>query len=238
MSQAETGRIASVFTLKQVAMIFFQMLLFLALYATVLFGSAGRWDIPAFWICWMIWTTFIVVGTVIGFKTDPSLVKERMRPGPGGKDPYLRLFAMVFFTAHWIVAGLDVGRYQWFGRVPGEVQAVGMVVLAGALSLSAWAMGVNRFFSSEARIQRDRGHYVITAGPYRFIRHPGYLAAITMSLASPLALGSYVSALPVLPLIPFFIRRLRIEEGLLFPELEGYAEYAQRVRYRLLPGIW
>jgi protein-S-isoprenylcysteine O-methyltransferase Ste14 len=90
-----------------------------------------------------------------------------------------------------------------------------------------------------ARIQRDRGHQLITAGPYKFIRHPGYAAAITWLAVSGIALGSWISVAPALiGGVYFFLRRLRIEEALLFAELEGYREYAQRVPYRLVPGIW
>jgi protein-S-isoprenylcysteine O-methyltransferase Ste14 len=222
----------------QIAVLWFRVLLFIGIFGGVLFGTAGRLDIPAFWICWGIWIAFSVVGMTVVMRTDPTLIQERMRPGPGGKDPYLRIFGFVFFTAHWVIAALDVGRYHCSDGVPLAVQAAGIILLPAGLSLSSWSMSVNRFFSSEARIQRDRGHHVITSGPYAHIRHPGYAAAILMTLASPFALGSYVSALATLPLFPLFLRRLFIEERMLLAELEGYAEYAQRVRYRLMPGIW
>ena len=109
--------------------------------------------------------------------------------------------------------------------------------MAAALGGSMWVMSVNPFYTSVG-IQRDRGHRLIAAGPYRIIRHPGHMATIVLLCASPLALGSWWAALPVLPAVPLFVRRTWLEDHLLVGELEGYAEYAQKVRYRLVPGVW
>jgi protein-S-isoprenylcysteine O-methyltransferase Ste14 len=110
--------------------------------------------------------------------------------------------------------------------------------VAAATALPAWALTVNRFFSSDARIQRDRGHQVVTDGPYRFVRHPGYAGSMLLALAMPLALGSWWSYLPALAAAALMLRRLLIEDRMLRAELEGYADYAARVRWRLLPGVW
>jgi protein-S-isoprenylcysteine O-methyltransferase Ste14 len=194
-------------------------------------------DLPFFWAYIAVFAAGFVAGIAVVWKTDPSLFQERLKPGPGGKDPHLRALAMLFFIGHWVVAGLDVGRYGW-SAVPRSVQVLGAVGLAASLAMSCWAMSANRFFSSDARIQRDRGHYVVTGGPYRFIRHPGYAATFVMGLSSPLALGSYVSAVFVLPMAALIVRRLLLEERLLRAELEGYTAYAQRVQFRLFPGLW
>jgi Putative protein-S-isoprenylcysteine methyltransferase len=118
------------------------------------------------------------------------------------------------------------------------MNVTGLTGLMGALAISTWAMATNRFFSSDVRIQSDRGHHLITGGPYQYVRHPGYVGAVLMGLSAPLALGSWWSAAAILPALVLIIRRLRIEERLLSAELEGYAEYMQKVRYRLLPGVW
>jgi len=110
--------------------------------------------------------------------------------------------------------------------------------VALALGVVVWAMAVNRFFSSDARIQRDRGHHLVTAGPYEYIRHPAYAAVLVSAVSGPLALGSYWSALPLLPAGLMILRRTRLEDALLREGLEGYADYAQQVRYRLVPGLW
>ena len=104
---------------------------------------------------------------------------------PGGTRPPLglRLFTIVLFV-HWIVAGLDRGRFHWSDSVPAWLQALGLIAVAAGYALCFWAMAVNRFFSSVVRIQTDRGQHVITAGPYACVRHPGYLAGIVIMVAS------------------------------------------------------
>ncbi len=97
---------------------------------------------------------------------------------------------------------------------------------------------MNPFFSKAIRIQEDRGHEIITSGPYKVVRHPGYTAFTFMFLSSGVALGSWLSFVPALAISIVFIRRVVVEDRLLQEELEGYADYSKRVRYRLIPGIW
>ncbi len=215
---------------------FLGVLAFVALACLVLFGAAGRTDLFFFRAYIGLYAFFFLSAAIA---PDQDLMKERMKPGPGGKDLTLRRDAGLLLTAHWIIAGLDVGRFHWSDVVPAAVQGAALLGMAFSLGLSFWAVRTNRFFSSVARIQRDRGHKVITGGPYQYIRHPGYAAAIALFSLSGIALGSIVSALPaLLGGLYLFLRRLRVEESLLFAELEGYREYAQRVPYRILPGIW
>ena len=215
-----------------------RLLLFLGCLLGIIGFSAGRWDLWNVWAYATIYMAGMVAGTIVVYRTDPTLFQERIRPGPGGKDPKLRWLAIPVMLAHMVLAGLDMGRLHWSGEVPVVVEVLGLVILAGAMAMSSWAMRVNRFFSSDARIQRDRGHTVVTGGPYQYIRHPGYVGAILMALGSPLALGSYVSGLPMVVVGLLIVRRLLIEERMLLAELEGYTDYAARVHYRLLPGIW
>jgi protein-S-isoprenylcysteine O-methyltransferase Ste14 len=105
-------------------------------------------------------------------------------------------------------------------------------------ALVAWSTVVNRFYSPAVRIQEDRGQEVITSGPYRFVRHPGYIGWILFFLFSGLALGSWLSVLPTLVVVAVTIRRTVIEDRMLHGSLKGYTEYAQNVRYRLIPGVW
>ena len=204
-----------------------------SLIAAILFGSAGRWDIPFFWACIGLWAAFAVVAALT---VDRDLMQERLRPGAGGRDNLrlLRGMALLIFVSHWIIAGLDVGRFHWSDTVPTSLQIVGLAGLAAGLATWRWAMQVNRFFSSAVRIQRDRGHYVVTEGPYRFVRHPGYAALLGVSACSGLALGSWLSLLPCLILAILFLRRTWLEDRMLRAELAGYPEYAARVRYRLV----
>jgi len=201
----------------------------------LLFGAAGRTDLPFFW-AYMATLLALFLSTLIA--PDKDLMNERRKPGPGGRDLTLRRNMILLMSGHWILAGLDVGRWHWSDAVPAGVQIAALAGIALALCLSVWAVRTNRFFSSVARIQRDRGHRVITGGPYQYIRHPGYAAAITWLVLSGIALGSWLSVLPTAVVGTYlFLRRVRVEEELLFAELEGYREYARQVPYRFIPWV-
>ena len=212
-----------------------QSAIFLILAAVALFAAAGTIAILGFWLYLAILAAIIVVSLLA---LDPGLLRERMRPG-GQRPPLaLRLFTIVMFL-HWIVAGLDRGRFHWSDGVPSWIQALGLIALAAGYVLCFWAMAVNRFFSSVVRIQSDRGQHVVASGPYAYVRHPGYLAGIVIILASGLALGSWLAALLVIASsLPFLLYRAISEDRVLQAELPGYADYARRVRWRLVPGIW
>jgi protein-S-isoprenylcysteine O-methyltransferase Ste14 len=209
--------------------------LFLVAAAAALFAAAGTVAIASFWIYLAI---LAVVITVSFAALDPDLLRERMRPG-GKKSPLsLRIFSLGLFV-HWIVAGLDRGRFHWSDDVPGWLQGVCLFTVAAGYALALWAMHVNRFFSSVVRIQTDRGQHVVTTGPYAFVRHPGYTAGILIIAASGPALGSWLAAaLVVIFSLPFLLHRTITEDRILQVELAGYSDYAARVRWRLLPGIW
>jgi len=200
-----------------------------------LFAAAGTFAIPSFWVYLAI---FAVVMIVSFAALDPELLRERMRPG-GKKPPLsLRIFSLILFM-HWIVAGLDRGRFHWSDDVPRWVQGVCLFTVAAGYALALWAMRVNRFFSSVIRIQTDRGQHVVTTGSYAFVRHPGYTAGILIIVASGPALGSWLAtALVVIFSLPFLLHRAVIEDRILQAELAGYSNYAARVRWRLFPGIW
>jgi protein-S-isoprenylcysteine O-methyltransferase Ste14 len=212
-----------------------QSAIFLVLVAVALFGSAGTLAIAGFWVYLAIYVAILVPSLLW---LDPGLFRERMRPG--GKRPplALRLFTIVM-VLHWVVAGLDRGRFHWSDNVPPWLQAAGLIAVAAGYGLCFWAMAENRFFSSVIRIQSERGHTVVTTGPYAFIRHPGYVAGILIILASGIALGSWLATVLLVVLsLPFLLYRAITEDRVLLAELPGYREYANRVRWRLLPGIW
>jgi protein-S-isoprenylcysteine O-methyltransferase Ste14 len=203
--------------------------------AVALFASAGTIAILGFWLYLAIFAAVIAAALLW---LDPGLLRERMRPG--GKRPpiALQLFTLVL-VLHWIIAGLDRGRLHWSDGVPVWLQAVGFVGIVGGYVLCFWAMTVNRFFSSVIRIQSDRGQYVVTTGPYAFIRHPGYTAGIIIIIVSGVALGSWLAtAFLVVFSLPFLLYRAITEDRILQTELPDYADYAAHVRWRLLPGIW
>jgi protein-S-isoprenylcysteine O-methyltransferase Ste14 len=136
-----------------------------------------------------------------------------------------------------LAAGFD-RRFGWTPAAPVWLQAAAYVPLALGAGLAYRAASVNAFFSSVVRIQADRGHTVVTAGPYRFVRHPGYAGDLLMKLAIPLALGSLWAAAPILADAALTIVRTGLEDATLRRKLPGYEAYASRTRYRLLPGIW
>jgi protein-S-isoprenylcysteine O-methyltransferase Ste14 len=209
--------------------------LFVVAAAVALFAAAGTVAIASFWA----YLAILAVVMIVSFTTlDPDLLRERMRPG-GKKSPLsLRIFSLVLFV-HWIVAGLDRGRFHWSNDVPGWLQGVCLFTVAAGYALALWAMRVNRFFSSVIRIQTDRGQHVVMAGPYAFVRHPGYTGGILIIATSGPALGSWLAAALVVTFsLPFLLYRTITEDQILQAELADYSDYATQVRWRVLPGIW
>jgi protein-S-isoprenylcysteine O-methyltransferase Ste14 len=202
--------------------------------AGVLFGTAGRLDIVEFW-CWLLELAATCVATVLII--EPDLVRERMRPGGKYPSPGYWLSTLVIFVV-LAMAGLDRGRLHWSDSVPVSLRAAALVLFALACVPVIWAMRVNRFFSSAVRIQSDRGQRAISDGPYRFVRHPGYTAGLVVILANGVALGSWLAAAIGWIGVPILLWRTMKEDRMLRAELPGYADYAARVPWRLLPGIW
>jgi protein-S-isoprenylcysteine O-methyltransferase Ste14 len=203
--------------------------------AAALFGSAGSLAIPTFWLYWVILAAVFVAAFAL---LDRGLLQERMRPGGRPTPLGLRVLNVVLLT-HWVIAGLDRGRLHWTDSVPLWLQAFGLFVIVAGYGLVFWAMLVNRFFSSVVRIQSDRGQHVVTSGPYAFVRHPGYSAGILILAASGVALGSWLAAAFLVAVsFPFLSFRVINEDRVLRTRLDGYADYARRVRWRLVPGIW
>ena len=136
----------------------------------------------------------------------------------------------------FISAGLD---FRWHGlRFPMWVTLAGLLVAMSGAAVTATAMYANRFFSSTVRIQTDRGHAVVSSGPYGLVRHPGYVGMFLAYLAMPVALGSLWALTPAVLTAILLVIRTALEDRTLRAELPGYAEYAATVRYRLLPGVW
>jgi protein-S-isoprenylcysteine O-methyltransferase Ste14 len=139
--------------------------------------------------------------------------------------------------AIWGLSGLDA-RFGWTPPIPLGVQIGAIVVAVLGYLLLTWSMASNRFFSGVVRIQDDRGHRVASGGPYRFVRHPGYLAGVLVDLVTPLILNSLWALLPSVLVVVGLLLRTALEDRTLQAELDGYREYAGRVRSRLIPGVW
>jgi len=208
---------------------------FMGLFGAVLFVSAGRLDLPMFWAYLGVWTASALVGPLV---IDPTLLKERIRPGPGGRDYLTAALLAPLWLGQCVLAGLDVGRLHWSDNVPLTVQVIALLAVAAGLAVMVWAGAVNRFFSSVIRIQTDRGHLLITTGPYRYVRHPAYAVCPFIFIGGGLALGSWLAGLSGLLLVVAVLRRTALEDSVLRQQLAGYAAYAEKVRYRVFPGLW
>lgn len=209
---------------------------FLGLLIALLFGSAGRWDLPFFWAYVAVNAGLGLTGVLV---VDPALQHERWHPAVRNREFWvIVLVGMPLYLAHLIIAGLDVGRFHWSEPLASSVHMASLPVLAASWALVAWAVAVNRFFSPVVRIQSERGHSLITGGPYQYVRHPGYAGAIVGFLSGPIVLGSSWALAPVVPLVLLILKRASTEDHFLRAELNGYADYAKRVRYRMLPGVW
>jgi protein-S-isoprenylcysteine O-methyltransferase Ste14 len=209
-------------------------LLFMAAQATTLFGSAGRIDIIEFWLYVAISVSILALSPAF---LDPDLLRERMQPG-GHRVGLRFLPVLIVVFLHWLLAGLDRGRLHLSDTVPSVLEAVALTLFATAWIVCIWVMYRNPFFSSIPRIQWERGHRVITDGPYGFIQHPGYATALVAAVTSGVALGSWISTFIAPVSLVLIVRRIMIEDRMLRRDLPGYVNYAERVRYRLVPGIW
>jgi protein-S-isoprenylcysteine O-methyltransferase Ste14 len=214
------------------------LVVYLVAMGAVLFGAAGTFAVPMFWAYLVLFAVLCVGASAAVYLLSPDLVKERVRPGEGGQDRVtVRALNVLMFT-QVLIAGLDVGRLHWSATVPFALQILGLIGFAKGMALTTWAMLVNRFFSSAVRLQPDRGQHVVTAGPYQVVRHPGYSGGLLLLLSIGLALGSWIAIVPILLMVPFMVRRILIEERMLASALPGYANYTQRVRSRIVPGMW
>lgn len=181
---------------------------------------------------------FAGMGLAIALVTDPFQDSERRKPGPAEIHPRSRMSASILFFATVMIAALDVGRFHWVQPVSEPAQITGLALLLSAAGLQVWAMASNSFFSTAIRIQTDRGHQLITRGPYRYIRHPGYLAMAIMMPATAVAIGSAAAMIPASCYSGLILWRMAREDRFLVSQLAGYPEYTSRVRYRLIPRLW
>ncbi len=209
-------------------------------YCALLFLLAGTIRWPAAWAYLAIVTVSLVVYSAILVKLHPDLIDERSRPPADAKKwdkPFVAIVGGLGPLALLVVCGLD-RRFGWTAPLPPWLTFAGFLFIVAGHMLTNCAVAANRFFSAFVRIQRDRGHQVIESGPYRLVRHPGYLGSILHMFGTGFVLGS-LRALDVAAVLSLVLAaRTWLEDRTLRSELDGYAAYAGRVRFRLLPGIW
>lgn len=210
--------------------------------AAIIFIAAGRVDWWEAWLLIVIIALAMIASRVIMFRTHPELAMERARwtQDRNTKDWDKRLMPIAALygpALMWLVAGLDK-RWNGSPSLAIELELAAFVVVILGYLISIWAFLENKFFSAVVRIQTERGHSVVSTGPYRWVRHPGYAGGLIGYLATPFALGTLWSFLPAVLTGIALIARTALEDQTLQNELTGYREYAARVRYRLLPGVW
>jgi protein-S-isoprenylcysteine O-methyltransferase Ste14 len=182
----------------------------------------------------LVWSIFGVYAMV---SIDDDLARERFRPPEPGADRAPLRAIRLLALAHVVVGTLDAGRWH-LAPVPDTLRALALVMMVPSALFVVEAMRANRFFSPVVRVQKERGHRVIDNGPYGTIRHPGYLGMIVSVMCSGLALGSWLGFALAAVYAALILRRVFFEDAFLQANLEGYADYARRVPYRLIPGGW
>ena len=205
----------------------------------VIFILAGRID---YWQGWIFSGSLVLIFLIssLMFADKADLIRERRKPGPGTKwwDKIFYAFYIPAFLALMLIACLDSGRYGWTGPLPAVVYIMGYIIYGFSNFLTVWAMWTNTFFSSTVRIQSDRGQTVVQSGPYRYVRHPGYVGGILMGIGMAVVLGSLWALIPAGVATVLLVIRTFLEDRTLQKELAGYVDYTKNVQYRLLPGIW
>lgn len=216
--------------------------LILILQAAVLFVSAGRFDLPRAWIYLGAISIQTLASVMLIYRFNPTLIMGRAqsitKQDIKAWDKVLMPAGLVMqYVVLLAVIGLDVGRFQWSSLgIPYAV--VGFVLLVLGAVLGVWAAISNPYYEAVVRIQKDRDQKVVTTGPYRIVRHPGYIGASLGAVSTPLIIGSVFGLVPAGIIVILLLVRTALEDKTLRNELDGYAEYADKVKYRLLPWVW
>lgn len=217
-------------------------IVYMILLPAVVFIAAGRLDWTMAWVYVGLTIISAVVSRVMMRRKYPDLFIERAQ-ALDKKDTktwdrvLVQLVAFLGPITILVIAGLD-RRFDWSPEISLELQLAALVAVVLGYLLAYWAVMSNKFFSATVRIQKERGHTVVTGGPYQYIRHPGYAGGVVSDLATPVMLGSLWALIPAVLTGCLIVVRTALEDKTLKNELNGYKEYAWQVRYRLLPGVW
>jgi protein-S-isoprenylcysteine O-methyltransferase Ste14 len=205
----------------------------------ILLLTAWRWD---YWQAWSLTglSMILLVVNLIMMRNVPDVINERLSPGKGAKnwDKLIVSTVSLLTFVSMIISGLDAGRYGWSPKFNWVLYLLFFVLYILGQALFFWSMRTNRFFSSLVRIQKDRQHMVCQEGPYKIVRHPGYVGWIIYTLFTPLILGSLWGLIPQGIAFILMLLRTKLEDDTLKKELSGYVQYAKKVKYRLVPRIW
>ena len=215
-----------------------QIVLVFIFEALLLFVAAGRIDWLWAWVLLGLYFVGVLINAYYMFRYSPETIARRASgEGIKGWDKIVSgLWALVGIV-QLIVAGLD-DRYGWSASLPLAAHIVGIVLFVLGFALFSYAMITNAYFATVVRIQTEQGHRVCTTGPYRYVRHPGYVGAILQAFGLPLLLGSLWALLPGVISALLIVVRTALEDRTLQAELPGYVAYTQQTHHRLLPGVW
>ena len=207
----------------------------LAAVGAMLFLSAGTWNYPDGWLLMgLLFGPMLIAGFVMFFKSPAFLEKRLDAKEKQSAQKGALAFSGLMFVALFVVAGLDF-RFGW-SEVPVAVTVTASILFLLAYVLYAEVMRENAYLSRTIRV--EEGQKVVDTGLYGIVRHPMYMATLLLFMVIPLVLGSWYALIAVAFYPVIIIVRLKDEEALLTKELPGYAEYKQKVKYRLLPFIW
>jgi protein-S-isoprenylcysteine O-methyltransferase Ste14 len=210
----------------------------LLLFPLILFLVAGTLAWPAAWIFLILFYCFIVVTVRLLSKRNPDLLEERMSVFKPNTQPDIMFLLICSVSLVWlIVMPLDAVRFHW-SQVPLWLQVVGALTLIGSFALMYLTFRENEYLTPTVRIQEERGHAVVSTGPYRFVRHPMYTGFHLFFVGMPLLLGSALGLALAPVLIGLVVRRAVLEEQMLREELPGYDAYMAKVNYRFIPHVW
>ncbi len=218
----------------------FSLAVFFVVLGILMFVPAGTIRWAEGWIFILVFLALTILAIIYLWRTNPEIFAARrkmFRPGTKRWDKVLVRLLMLSFLTLFVVAAMDSGQFHW-SSAPTWLIVLGYVLLCTGYVLSIWAESVNKFAEPSVRIQTERGHKVIDTGPYAVIRHPLYLGALFFFTGIPLALASFYALIPGAAATAVLIVRTVLEDRTLHKELAGYNEYATRVRYRLIPGVW
>jgi protein-S-isoprenylcysteine O-methyltransferase Ste14 len=200
-----------------------------------------RWDWWQAWVYAVLCILSFAISRALAARRHPDLLAERARllqhENAMAWDRVLAPLVGLGGGLIPLVVGLEA-RFEWSPTFSLPARLMSLVVMLAGFALGSFALIENRFFSGMVRIQADRGHRVVSTGPYRWIRHPGYAGALLTYLATPVFLSSRWAFLPVVLLTVVLVIRTKLEDTALQEELDGYRDYASRVRHRLIPGVW
>ncbi|MBZ0298331.1 MAG: isoprenylcysteine carboxylmethyltransferase family protein [Anaerolineae bacterium] len=206
----------------------------------VMFALAGTTDWLWGWVFNVVHLLAWVMMTVVLIRWNPELLNARGKRQAGAKGwDYVVLMIYGIAWIVMIVLGALDRRYGWTGPISPVWYVLGNALILIGFALTSWAMAVNRNFEVAVRIQDDRGHHVISSGPYRYVRHPGYTGVIiAFYFGMPLALGSWPAAVMALIGLVSIVIRTALEDRTLQKELPGYTEFTRQTRSRLIPRVW